>query len=396
MLLSPQAVLASVSQREVTLRIDDLLILIISFGWLARNAVYKEIGVFRKTPLNKAIVFYVTACFASTSFGMLFGKVHLLSGIFFVTKYIEYFLIFFIGVHSIHDREQINRYVIALLITAALVSIYGIFQIPSGERISAPFESKWGEPNTLGGYLVFIISILSGIFLSIKSRTVKIACLALIALAVIPLLFTLSRSAWMAVTIMYLSLILFSKRVVFLIVVLVIVVSLAEMIMPQKVEQRFAETFMKIPIESPQQVKIGGRYFDMSASARIIAYRQVLEDIKRHLFFGYGITGYGFIDGQYFRTLIETGLVGLAALLYLVCRVFIVAWRVYRDTADELIRGVSLGMLVGLAALLGHALSANTFIIVRIMEPFWLVMAMIVASEAIIGKGDTALEPSNV
>ncbi|MBI5233968.1 MAG: hypothetical protein HY880_06410, partial [Deltaproteobacteria bacterium] len=38
------------------------------------------------------------------------------------------------------------------------------------------------------------------------------------------------------------------------------------------------------------------------------------------------------------------------------------------------------GMLAGLAALTAHALSANTFIIVRIMEPFWLGAALVVAS----------------
>ena len=31
---------------------------------------------------------------------------------------------------------------------------------PSGERVAAPFEGKYGEPNTFGGYLVFMLAIL--------------------------------------------------------------------------------------------------------------------------------------------------------------------------------------------------------------------------------------------
>jgi hypothetical protein len=37
-----------------------------------------------------------------------------------------------------------------------------------------------------------------------------------------------------------------------------------------------------------------------------------------------------------------------------------------------------MGFLAGYIALLFHAVGANTFIIVRIMEPFWFVLAMVV------------------
>ena len=33
--------------------------------------------------------------------------------------------------------------------------------------------------------------------------------------------------------------------------------------------------------------------------------------------FGYGVTGFGFMDAQYARTLVESGVVGLAAFLWL-------------------------------------------------------------------------------
>ena len=41
-------------------------------------------------------------------------------------------------------------------------------------------------------------------------------------------------------------------------------------------------------------------------------------------------------------------------------------------------KGITLGFLAGFIGLLVHALAANTFIIVRIMEPFWFLTAMIV------------------
>ena len=380
MLLSPEIVIAELPQREISVRMDDMLILIIAFSWLARNAVYKELGLFVKTPLNKPVLYYVLACVLATALGMLFGKVKPLQGTLFVLKYIEYFLIFFMVVGSIQSREQVKRYFIAMIIAALIISIYAIFQIPSGERISAPFEGKSGEPNTFGGYLVLIISILLGILLSHGSLKVKALSLGAMVFAAVPLIHTLSRSSWMALAGMYISLMIFSKRVAALTALLVIIILAVPMIMPEKVEQRYRATFMTKPVESPQQVKIGDTYLDLSASERINSYMKILEDIKDRPVFGYGVTGYGFIDGQFFRTLIETGLIGFAAFIYLLYKVFSTTFSVYRNTGDELFRGISLGMLAGLGALTAHALSANTFIIVRIMEPFWLVMGMVVAT----------------
>jgi hypothetical protein len=37
------------------------------------------------------------------------------------------------------------------------------------------------------------------------------------------------------------------------------------------------------------------------------------------------------------------------------------------------------GLIAGLVGLLVHAIGANTFIIVRIMEPFWFVTGIIIA-----------------
>ena len=56
------------------------------------------------------------------------------------------------------------------------------------------------------------------------------------------------------------------------------------------------------------------------------------------------------------------------------------AYRLYRRTEDSLYRGLSMGMVAGLTGLLVHAVGANTFIIVRIMEPFWLTAGLIVAA----------------
>ncbi len=81
MLLSPEFMAADTAGaslgRGVTLRLEDFLLAIIGLSWFARNAIDKELGLFLKTPLNKAIIFYVLACVLSTGFGIMAGRVEL-------------------------------------------------------------------------------------------------------------------------------------------------------------------------------------------------------------------------------------------------------------------------------------------------------------------------------
>jgi len=44
---------------------------------------------------------------------------------------------------------------------------------------------------------------------------------------------------------------------------------------------------------------------------------------------------------------------------------------------DELYKGFTLGFLASFIGLAFHALTANTFIILRIMEPFWFITGII-------------------
>jgi O-antigen ligase len=92
---------------------------------------------------------------------------------------------------------------------------------------------------------------------------------------------------------------------------------------------------------------------------------------------GSGVLGGGvFVDGQYIRVLIETGLLGLTAFLVLLAVMWRRARTAYQTLRVPWHRGFALGYLAGLAGLMFHALAANSFIIVRIMEPFFILTAL--------------------
>src|SRR3972149_1418536 len=164
MLLGPQfgfgdSAGESVRGRGVTLRLDDLLLLIIGFSWFLSTAIHKERGLFLKTPLNRYIAAYFLVCLVSTLIGYLMGSVKGMAGIFFVIKYFEYYIVYFMAVNYLKEKKQMERLVFTMLIVCLIVCAIAIYQIPSGIRVSAPFEGAEGEPNTLGGYLVLILSL---------------------------------------------------------------------------------------------------------------------------------------------------------------------------------------------------------------------------------------------
>ena len=125
-------------------------------------------------------------------------------------------------------------------------------------------------------------------------------------------------------------------------------------------------------------VKLGKIAFDPSTSARLISMQQAFQAWMRRPFLGYGVTGAGFMDAQYARTLVEVGVIGLAVFLWLVWSVLKGSLGTLRTLRDPDERGLALGFLAGTVALLVHAIGANTFIIVRIMEPFWFFAAVII------------------
>ncbi|MFC1494847.1 hypothetical protein ACFL6W_06185 [Thermodesulfobacteriota bacterium] len=142
MLLSPEFIVGATGGaslgRGVTIRADDFLIMIIGLSWLARMSINKELGLFLKTPLNKPIAFYILLCLVSTLFGSLFGRVNFKTGFFFVLKYFEYVIVYFMVVNHLKTEKQVIRFTWAILITCTIVSLIGISQIPMGGEGFSP------------------------------------------------------------------------------------------------------------------------------------------------------------------------------------------------------------------------------------------------------------------
>ena len=374
MLLSPEFVLggrgALAEARAVVLRAEDLLLIVIALSWMAKTAVNKELGVVLKTPLNRPIVAYIATQLLATLVGYLTGTVKTAAGFFYVLKYTEYFVIYYMVVNTVQDRSQAWRLIRVAFLTAAVASLIGIAQIPAGERVSAPFEGEVGEPNTFGGYLLVMMGLAAGLLL--ESARARAWSLGLLALMALPFLYTLSRASYLGVLPLVAVLALLSSRrrlMAGLLVLLLVGSPMVAYLFPTPVVKRVLYTFE--PEAGQPTVRLGRVAFDPSTSERLISFQQAFEAWMKRPIVGYGVTGFMFMDAQYPRILVETGMLGLAAFLWLVWAVLRSSLAAFRALKEPRDRGLALGFLASTVGLLTHALGANTFIMVRIMEPFW-------------------------
>jgi O-antigen ligase len=278
-------------------------------------------------------------------------------------------------VNHVKDSEKLKKFIICIFLTCFITAIIGILQIPSGERVSAPFEGDTGEPNTLGGYLLFIGSIAAGFLSKSKTATIKRVLTLLIFVIIPPFLFTKSRTSYFALLPVCIMLGFMVKRKIIVLGLIIIALILSPLFLPSSVKDRILYTFTQP--EEAGQVVIGDFHLDTSTSARLVSWRDAFKDWTKHPVLGYGVTGYLFVDAQYPRVLTETGIIGFIAFMYLLFSIFKLAVDNLKIVNNPDFKGLCMGFLAGYIGLLVHALGANTFIIVRIMEPFWFFVGII-------------------
>jgi O-antigen ligase len=278
-------------------------------------------------------------------------------------------------VNHVRSTEQIKRFVFCLLLTCFIVGIIGMLQIPGGGRVSAPFEGAKGEPNTFGGYLLFMGAIAAGM-LSVADKTrTKHLLAAFIIVIIPPFLFTLSRSSYLAFIPSLLILGYLMQKRVIVVGLMFIALAVSPLFLALQIKDRIGYTFRQP--QHKNQLKIGNVRLDTSTSARIRSWREAVADWTKNPLLGYGVTGYHFVDAQFPRVLVETGVVGFMAFIYLLYSIGKLSLSNLRQLKNPYFKGITIGFIAGYTGLLFHAIGANTFIIVRIMEPFWFFAGII-------------------
>jgi len=378
MLLSPELEVGAIPARAIIIRADDIFLIVVFLGWLAKMAINKELGLIRSNPLNRVILIYILIYTLATIFGAMKGYLKLQSGVFYLLKYFEYFLLFFMVFNNIKNINQIRVFVFFMLLVSLIVSLYAWKLHLSGVgRVTAPFDTE-GEANTLGGYLILIIMLVSALLFNLSSFSERIFLFICLFFAIPALLFTLSRGSWLGFIVAVVALFFLTpRRKVIISLFIVAGIMFLPIILPSYVKERIRTTFVQ-----GRQYEVLGRRFklDESASARIESWSQSYKRLMKEPFLGYGAGSVNVVDNQYSRVMIESGILGFLAFFWLMVEIFRNSLLSLMKLKDEPFAcGLIAGFLAGFFGLLAHSLSAASFIIIRIMEPFWFLMALVIA-----------------
>lgn len=389
MLFSPEIGLGALtSHRSVVVRYDDILLVVIFFSWLARSAIRKDTVFVTDTPVQKPIILYTSLCVLSTMLGVLRGDIRFEVSIFYLLKYVEYFLLYFMTVNVLESKEDIARYLRYAFFVLLAVTVYAYFYYFSagpGARASAPFEAPLGkpqesEPASLGGYYLLAMGVLLALFAEGGGRQFAYA-LGTLAFIFPAFLLTFSRASYIGFAFMALALIVKTNKRRLVLLAMVMAGSaalLASKGLSEKVRERVEMTYSGQ--YATHEVRFLGIEFRLEESA-YIRYASLNEAFTRwlpkHPVLGRGVTGVGLGDTQYTLLIGELGLVGFFAFFWMLYSIYSAARDVYSEYDEPWIKAVALGLMISLIGLLGQAVGVNTFIIVRIMEPFWFLTAVI-------------------
>ena len=391
MLLSPELGGGAVDAgRSLVVRYDDILLVIIFLSWFAKTALFKDKPFITATPVQTPVLLYTSLCVVSTAFGIIRGDIALKASFFYVLKYIEYFLLYFMTVNIVDSEEDVKKYMRYGVVVAVLVTFYAYyFYYGSGAgpdaRATAPFEVPLGgdiresEPASLGGYYLIVFGILFAL-LTETGGTSVLKVLGLVVFIFPAFLITFSRSSYLGFAVMMPALFFFTAKRRFFMLGFLAAVLFAAAIIPGlagKVKSRITMTYAGVyATQSFSAGTVGSIKLEDSAASRIYSMkRALLEKFPKHPVFGWGVTGVGLADTQYALVLGELGVLGVALFIWMLYRLFYTAKKVFNSYADPYIRALALGFMVSLFGLLAQSFGVNSFVIVRIMEPFWFIAA---------------------
>jgi len=177
---------------------------------------------------------------------------------------------------------------------------------------------------------------------------------------------------------MFITLIIIDKeKRLFLMTLLLLIVIISIFFIPETVVERVRYTFIPYSQDVINRARYFGVSFGPSAMARLEGWTEALTKWRQSPFLGYGVTGTHFLDSQYVRTMVELGIIGLGAFILMLSSLYKNTLNIYHSAKDGLFKGLALGFLAGQVGLIFHAITANTYILVRIMEPFWFLAAMV-------------------
>ncbi|MFP4029198.1 MAG: O-antigen ligase family protein [Candidatus Brocadiia bacterium] len=390
MLFSPEVIVGAAGSREVTVRGDDLIIVLVAMGWLARMARRKEGAILRWSRPAAPILVMSGILIISALSNVLLGNTEFASAVFYTGKRVEYFLVFFMVTSIFRDWDTARWMLYLFLAGCLVVSVIGIYQFMTVQTpaqyggVTSVFGI--GEANTLGGFTLLVIAVSFALATRESHPWLKIGLISLLVFSILCLTFSYSRGAYVALPFAVLPVLFFDRSraswkqfgwMASTVLFLGTVILLGGVFLSKGFAARVFEPVGR-QLSSIWSVFTEGPQADSSMGARWNAWGNALQYFSRHpiLGMGPGSRPMGYYDSHWFRELAETGLAGLLTFIWIQISAFRLCLEESREE-DSPVQGLALGFMGAQVALWVHAFTASNFYTIRTTEPFFFMLGLV-------------------
>ncbi len=346
-------------------------ILFIAYAaWLWRSSLVRSGLALIRNPVSDAILimFASMLCSFMNAPGLVLSAgEHALR----VIQFIMYTGIFLLALPMKFSRSEIKALILLALLVAFVEALIGSYQWVTnpGFYVVGTFDFIH---NNFAAYMTFMVFLFLGIVLEADSPKIVLLAFVALAFSLYSLTFAFSRSAYVAFAVglvVTLFLPFKARRRILLLIASIIGVILFIKFVPREVIAR-AMSIMDVG---------AGIHRDISFAARLGLWRRALSNFSQSPIFGNGIGTYGLADNFYMKTLAETGIAGLIALILVIRALLRQQWRIVQSRiADSLIRSIAKAFIPGtVAAIIVMNASGDQLMVHRFMGVYWILLSLL-------------------
>lgn len=360
------------------LLIISLTLVSFIFKWILGKT-----GKYKATPIDALVIMFFTILIYST------GTSYFIKDSVSVLAIHSLFIaLYFVITRTVNTKHKLYILVLLLIISAALVSLYGVYQYYTGtvsaeawidkemfEDIKTRVGSTFNNPNILGEYLIMAIPLALAMLWYKKKPFYKFIFIGMLALMGICMILTFSRGAWLGLILAVAGFfVIRDKR--FLALVLI-----GLMIMPFVLPESIISRFTSI-----------GNLQDTSSSYRMSILMGSLRMAKDYWISGVGLGSEAFkaiypkyslaaayahhSHNIYIQVLLEMGIAG-ALVFGLIIIAFIRAMLAHQGKAkDRFLSTIMIAACTGIAGYLLQGVVENVWYNYRVLLTFWVVLAV--------------------
>ena len=322
-----------------------------------------------KTPLDKPIFALLILVILSTIFSM-----HFRTSFQALMLFVNYIVIFYLVIHTTRTRSQFRQLIYIIIGMATFLSFFGFLKLfgispfpwwnyTDLSQNSHRLASTFGNPDHLAGYMEMALPLILGLFLKDYKggRLFVMICLTILILAA--LILSLSRGGWIGsiTCLIFMSFVLSTNRYFrhkgFLISMTVGLLAVALIVLSST---PVVERFRTIPEQK-----------EMTVHGRVTVWKGVIKMIDSNPFTGSGPGTFATVFTQYqppglknhFRMAHNDYLhfiseVGYPLVPVIIWMMIIFYRRVFKKLRhrSRLVRGISLGAMSGVTAILIHSI----------------------------------------